>query len=88
MNARNTEKETPLIWATRGKHISTVKLLIKHGADVNAMDTNGASPLFLAARWGPFSIVEVLIKEGAQVTHVTHAPPSDPLCRSTKVCSP
>ena len=40
VNARNSEMETPLIWAIRNQDISTVEMLIKHGADVQAMDTS------------------------------------------------
>ena len=58
---------TPLSWATVGRQIEAVALLIKHGADVNVGNKDGNTPLHTAAFLGEYKIAELLVKSGADV---------------------
>ena len=46
----------------------TVRLLIKHGADVSARDKTHSTPLHLAAQAGSPETVRLLLEHGADVT--------------------
>eukprot|EP00026_Physarum_polycephalum_P017727 Phypoly_transcript_19050.p1 GENE.Phypoly_transcript_19050~~Phypoly_transcript_19050.p1 ORF type:complete len:135 (+),score=22.87 Phypoly_transcript_19050:77-481(+) len=59
--------ETALHWAARTGMISTVELLLSHGAKVNAKDTSGETPLHKAAWRNQTETVEVLIEHGASI---------------------
>jgi ankyrin repeat protein len=52
---------------TNGK-TETVRLLIKHGADVSAQDKTHSTPLHLAAFCGSSEGVRLLLEHGADVT--------------------
>lgn len=68
VNARATNfMGTPLIFAAQSFHVSTVKLLIARGADVNEPDTSGFTPLMAAAGRGSAEITKALIAAGADV---------------------
>lgn len=62
---------TPLMAAAGSGRVETVKLLIKHGADVNAIDYNGMTALMAAAKSmkGEFSadVIRILIQNGADI---------------------
>jgi ankyrin repeat protein len=49
-------------------HTETVRLLIKHGADVTAQDEACSTPLHLASSHGSADTVRLLIEHGADVT--------------------
>eukprot|EP01035_Chromulina_nebulosa_P025176 gene25176-32845_t len=59
--------DTPLLLACRNNHITTVQLLIKHGANVNTGNCYGNTALHEAAREGHTEILKVLIDSGAKV---------------------
>jgi ankyrin repeat protein len=46
----------------------TVRLLIKHGADVMAQDESHTTPLHMASCLGLPEIVQLLIENGADIT--------------------
>ena len=46
----------------------TVRLLIKHGADVSVKDKTHATSLHVAALCGSFETVRLLLEHGADVT--------------------
>jgi ankyrin repeat protein len=48
--------------------IDTMRLLIKHGADVSVMDKTHSTPLHLAAFCGSSEGVRLLLEHGADVT--------------------
>ena len=52
VNARNSNKETPLFFCARGGHEETCKLLINSGAKVDANDHKKWMALHYAARNG------------------------------------
>ena len=45
VNARDTDRYTPLLRAARGNHATTVRMLLDHGADVNARAVTGYTAL-------------------------------------------
>jgi ankyrin repeat protein len=82
VDARDSEKKTPLIHACTGPFAPTVKALIAAGADINATDgTEGFTPLMMAAGLGQVEIVEILLankvtvdlKDEDQETAIDHA---------------
>lgn len=59
--------ESPLHWAVNNKHLDIVKLLVKHGADVNVADEMGITPLHMAADSGSVEMAKFLIDNGADI---------------------
>ena len=53
---------------TLGVRTDTVRLLIKHGADVSVPDKTHSTPLHLAALSGNSETVRVLLEHGADIT--------------------
>ena len=53
---------------TSGVRTDTVRLLIKHGADVSVPDKTHSTPLHLAALSGSSETVRVLLEHGADIT--------------------
>ncbi|XP_033230750.1 ankyrin-1-like isoform X2 [Belonocnema kinseyi] len=58
---------TPLHFAIEAGEKSVVKLLLKHGADVNSKSDMGESPLALAVEKDEESIIQILKKAGADM---------------------
>ncbi|XP_078394826.1 inversin isoform X2 [Cetorhinus maximus] len=58
---------TALHAAVLSGHVSTVKLLLKYGAQVDAMDVMKHTPLFRACEMGHKEVIQTLIKGGASV---------------------
>jgi len=56
---------TPLHLAVRHDSLSTVKVLVEHGALVNITDENGMTPLHVAVNNSNLSIVDYLTEKGA-----------------------
>jgi ankyrin repeat protein len=70
------EYMSPLMWAAGCDHLSTVDILIAHGANVNvgsrydngeAWAVEGSTPLIWAAEYANDAIVELLLSKGADV---------------------
>jgi ankyrin repeat protein len=59
----------PFAMAIGHDHIEVVKVLVKHGVDVNRVFCGGQLPISLAVRNGNFDMVRLLIANGADVTH-------------------
>ncbi|XP_033216897.1 palmitoyltransferase Hip14 isoform X1 [Belonocnema kinseyi] len=55
---------TPLHWATRQGHLSTVVILMRAGADPSLRDCEGSSCIHLAAQFGHTAIVAYLVAKG------------------------
>ena len=53
--------------SSRSQSLSTARLLIDSGADVNATDKHGRTPLQLALESGDISLVVLLLEKGASV---------------------
>lgn len=58
-------RRTPLAVAARNGACSTIKALIRAGADPEARDDNGQTPMEIALKWGELKAAETLIDEGA-----------------------
>ncbi|KAL5007397.1 hypothetical protein ScPMuIL_016203 [Solemya velum] len=61
---------TPLHWATRQGHLTTVVQLMSYGADPSLRDGEGCSCIHLGAQFGHTSIVAYLIAKGQDVNMV------------------
>src|SRR5689334_16024158 len=59
--------------------IEQIRLLVRHGADVNFKEGNGSLPLIAALAVGKESVVRLLLDLGANVNH-----PDGPLHRAAK----
>ncbi|XP_076435310.1 uncharacterized protein LOC143275219 [Babylonia areolata] len=67
VNAKDSTKNTPLMWAVERGHADTAKMLLEHGADVNAKDSAGHTPLWCAVRGGHTNTSKLLMEHGADV---------------------
>ena len=65
VNARNSERETPLHRAVEKGMKSLAQMLLKAGADVRARSSNGETALHLAALHSDHFFVELLLGAGA-----------------------
>jgi ankyrin repeat protein len=63
----DSEQRSALFYAGETGDAEMVKLLIRHGADVNRPDAWGSSPLMAATWAGQTGCVEVLLNAGADV---------------------
>ncbi|MCQ6563768.1 ankyrin repeat domain-containing protein [Paenibacillus mendelii] len=62
------EQNTPLHWAVyRGRSLSIIELLLKHGTEINARRTDGKTPYMLAVRFGQTDVADLLIRHGATI---------------------
>jgi Ankyrin repeats (3 copies)/Ankyrin repeats (many copies) len=70
IHARDSDKSTPLHWASIGLNVKggpVVRLLLEHGADINAQTNIGRTPLHWASKWGVLEVVRLLLEHGADV---------------------
>ena len=68
VNAKETwNGQSALMWATAEGHVSVVRALIAHGADIHARSNSGATALLFAARKGSPGSVRALLAAGADV---------------------
>ena len=65
VSARDRFGNTALIYAARGGHVKTARILIEAGADANQVNLNGNTPLFEAAGSGDIDLVGFLLHVGA-----------------------
>ncbi len=60
----------PIIKATINDHLSTIKILLQAGAQVNAKSWTGETALHVAAGEGKSEITSILLKNGANVNAI------------------
>ncbi|KAL8832355.1 MAG: hypothetical protein Q9191_000311 [Dirinaria sp. TL-2023a] len=66
IDARDADRETPLLNAIFKKHTGTVRKLIELGADVNAANySSRESPILFAASFDHYEIIPMLLEHGA-----------------------
>lgn len=58
---------TPLMMAVDGGHLSTIRLLLTSGAEVNQADSHGWTALHVSAKRGRTDVIELLLAQGAQL---------------------
>lgn len=78
VNARDKNKNTPLIEAAYLGYLDMVELLAKIGADLNAKNISGSSPLHEASYQGYVDVVRALLAKGANI-HETDKKGNTPL---------
>ena len=62
------EGTTPLMVASRNRHLETVRLMISTGkVDIDAMRRTGETAVFIAARQGHYDLVQLLGNSGADL---------------------
>ena len=67
VDVADSEKHTPLMWASFNGNTAVVEYLIERGAKVDTLDFNGRNALMYASS-GPFAeTVELLLSNGASV---------------------
>lgn len=59
--------DSPLILASKGGHLSTVKVLLEGGADVDIISEGSSSALGVAVEFGHIDVMEVILGAGAEV---------------------
>ena len=67
VNAKNEQRETPLMWASCQDNPEIVRSLIEQGAEVNVKDNAGQTALFYASLNGSEKVAQTLIEHGADV---------------------
>lgn len=67
MNQLDEYDQSALIYAVGAADLDLIKLLVKHGADVNLCNSNGTYPLHLAITRQEETICEFLLQSGADV---------------------
>jgi ankyrin repeat protein len=60
-----------LYWAMQSASLDIIRLLHKHGADINAINGEGKTPIFDASGFGLADILEYLISHGACIDKAT-----------------
>lgn len=66
VEARDTDGNTPLMFAAGRGHTELMRFLIEYGADVSACDNHGMSCLMYAVEMGSEGAVRVLLDRGAE----------------------
>jgi ankyrin repeat protein len=67
-NSKESDGDTPLIWALKADSVDSATLLLQHGADANARDKDGWTPLMFAALYvGTPDVAKLLIDHRADV---------------------
>ena len=68
VNWMNTEKQTPLHIACKNGDEYSVKVLLKHNANVNCLDADGNTPLLIAVVTGKANVVDALLEAKADIS--------------------
>ena len=52
--------QTPLHWASAGRHTAVARMLVEHSADTISQDKDGRTPLHLASKMGDIEVLAEL----------------------------
>ena len=86
VNAENSDKLVPIVYAAANGHVELVKLLIRHGADPDAASSeSGSTALHLAAQLDQAESVDVLLESGADI-NMKDKLEMTPLIKATYSC--
>lgn len=80
----NKRRSTPIIFAALEDHLSTVELLLEHGADPNHKDIMRYTALHAAAMNGDRAMVELLLKHGADPNAVANGDGGTPISLASR----
>jgi hypothetical protein len=67
LNLRRADGITPLIAAVQANNLSTITVLLEHGADASMADSMNFDPLYWALHNGFFKVADVLLAHGVDV---------------------
>jgi ankyrin repeat protein len=65
LNYKDSNGDTPLIWASVRGHMNVIELLLSKGANLHDKDNDGNSPIIAASQYGHKEVVELLLSKGA-----------------------
>jgi ankyrin repeat protein len=68
VNWINAEKQTPLHIACKNGDEYSVKVLLKHNANVNCLDADGNTPLLIAVATGNANVIDALLEAKADLS--------------------
>ena len=71
VDAREEEKETPLMYAVTEGRTDVVNLLLDRGASINAVSANGETALARAVGRSQYETVNILLNRGAEIEKST-----------------
>ena len=71
VNCADADGFTPLIYAAKYGAVSSLRVLLEAGANLNAQNAKGATALYFAAKGGHMDCVNALIESGADTELVT-----------------
>ena len=67
IETKDSDRQTPLHWASYNRHVEVVQLLLKKGADIKAKDSDGRTPLHWASYNRHVEVVQLLLEKGADI---------------------
>lgn len=67
LNHLDTYGQTPIFYAAREGHLSTVELLVSLGSDPDVVDNNGQTPTFYTIKGNKVDIADFLLKNGCKI---------------------
>jgi ankyrin repeat protein len=65
INAKDTEVDTPLMWAAEIGKTNTTEILLEYGADLNIKNNVGETALHWASKGGYQEIIQLLLDKQA-----------------------
>lgn len=72
VNARDKEKQTPLMRLDNDATAELIDVLVRSGAKVGLIDKEGNSALIISASYAPSEAIQALIDAGADINHANN----------------
>jgi ankyrin repeat protein len=67
IDAKDSDGQTALVFASKKGHSVIVELLLKHDADINAKDSGGGTALMWASVNSHIAITQILLEAGSDI---------------------